>query len=209
MAVVKGPLFSLDASGSVAGAIVFSKWKGRNYVRQRVIPSNPKSGGQVGRRAMMRFLSQHWVDVTGADITSWQDLADALVASKFNAFVSEHMKNWHNFLAPSHAYPATRVGTPSDNILTAVAWEQNRIKITLAGSALGDNWGVIIFAALGAAVTPAVGNAVLVPEDITISAHSFYWTPHVGDVDAQWTFDSIAFSDDGVKATAGGPQSTS
>lgn len=50
MAKVTSPLMSLDASGSVAGAITFSKWKGRNYVRQLVIPANPRSSGQVASR---------------------------------------------------------------------------------------------------------------------------------------------------------------
>lgn len=51
MAKVTSPLMSLDASGSIAGAITFSKWKGRNYVRQLVIPANPRTAGQQAARA--------------------------------------------------------------------------------------------------------------------------------------------------------------
>lgn len=50
MAKVTSPLMSLDASGTVADALVFSKWKGRNYVRQHVIPSNPQSTAQQAVR---------------------------------------------------------------------------------------------------------------------------------------------------------------
>jgi len=46
MAKVTSPLMSIDASGSIASTIVFSKWKGRNYVRQLVVPANPRSAGQ-------------------------------------------------------------------------------------------------------------------------------------------------------------------
>lgn len=53
MAKVTSPLMSLDASGSIAGAITFSKWKGRNYVRQLVIPANPRSAGQQATRAAL------------------------------------------------------------------------------------------------------------------------------------------------------------
>lgn len=53
MAKVTSPLMSLDASGSVAGAITFSKWKGRNYVRQLVIPANPRTSGQQATRAAL------------------------------------------------------------------------------------------------------------------------------------------------------------
>lgn len=53
MAKVTSPLMSLDASGSIAGALTFSKWKGRNYVRQLVIPANPRTSGQQENRAAL------------------------------------------------------------------------------------------------------------------------------------------------------------
>ena len=203
MVRVYGPAMSLDASGTLANTLVFSKWKGRNYVRERVIPSNPKSGAQTGRRAMMKFLAQGWAALAGVDQATWDDLADNLVASPFNAYVSANMKGWHNFLAPSEGTPPTRTGTPSDNALTAAVWEENRIKLSLAGAALGDNWGIVIFAKVAGAVTPAVGNGILVEPDLTIAAHDVYWTPpEVGT----WHFNSIAFSDDGAQAAAGGAQ---
>lgn len=53
MSKVSGPLMSMDASGKLADAIVFSKWKGRNYVRQLVIPYNPQSASQQETRAAL------------------------------------------------------------------------------------------------------------------------------------------------------------
>ncbi len=193
----------MDASGTIGDAITFSKWKGRAYVRERVIPSNPKSGGQTGRRSMFKFLSQVWTDVITADRATWDDLADQLVASDFNAYVSLNMKDWHNFLAPSKTLARARTNTPSDNVLTAAVWEENRIKLTLSGAALGDNWGIAIFAKSGGAVTAAVGNAIIVEADTTIAAHDIYWTPPSV---ATWHFNSHAFADDGAMAAAGGAQ---
>jgi hypothetical protein len=46
MAKVTGPLMSMSASGQIGKAIVFAGWKGINYVRQFVIPSNPQSADQ-------------------------------------------------------------------------------------------------------------------------------------------------------------------
>jgi hypothetical protein len=204
MVKVYGPMMSLDASGTLGDAITFSKWKGRNYVRERVIPSNPKTGAQVGRRAMFKFLSQAWDALTAAQKATWQDLADELVASPFNAYLSFNMRMWHNFYAPTQLLPAARAGTPSDNALTAAAWEENRIKLTLSGSALGDAWGIIIFAALTTGFDNAVGTTILVEIDDTIASHDFYWTPP--DVTTYY-FNSIAFSDDGAKAAAGGEKS--
>lgn len=52
-AKVTSPLMSLDASGSIASALTFSKWKGRNYARQLVIPANPQTEEQQGVRAKL------------------------------------------------------------------------------------------------------------------------------------------------------------
>ena len=50
MAKVKGPLMSMEASGSIAGAITFAKWKGQAYVRGLVIPKNNMSEDDGDRR---------------------------------------------------------------------------------------------------------------------------------------------------------------
>jgi hypothetical protein len=204
MVKVYGPMMSLDASGTLADTITFSKWKGRNYVRERVIPSNPKSGAQTGRRAMFKFLSQNWAGVSAGDQTSWQTLADELVASPFNAYMRQNMANWHNFLAPSELFSATRGGTPSDNALTAAVWEENRIKLTFAGSNLNDYWGKLIFAQIGSSITESVGLCIIAELETTIASHDIFWTPPSV---ATWFFDSITFSDDGAKASPGGEQS--
>src|ERR1043165_9281127 len=47
MAKVKGPLMSMEASGTVGDTITFDK---RGFVRQRVIPTNPQSDSQGNTR---------------------------------------------------------------------------------------------------------------------------------------------------------------
>lgn len=204
MARTVGPLMSLDASGSIGKAITFSKWKGRNYVRRLVKPSQPRSGAQVGRRAMMRFLAQRWDAVSTAEKATWQDHADRLVASLFNAYVSLNMQGWHNFLAPSVMYPPTRTVEPSDKILSAALWEENRIKITAAGTAPPtDAWGIIIFASTTGTFDTSVGNAVLAELSDDEASQTFYWTPP-GAVGATWYFDSRTFTEDGSLGDEGG-----
>jgi len=53
MAKTSGPLMSLDASGSFAKTLTYAKWKGRNYVRHLVTPSNPQSVGQQTARGAL------------------------------------------------------------------------------------------------------------------------------------------------------------
>ena len=50
MAKVNAPLFSFNAAGKLANALVYFGWKGLDCVRSYVIPSNPKTAGQTTQR---------------------------------------------------------------------------------------------------------------------------------------------------------------
>lgn len=106
MASITGPLHSDDASGKFAGSIVYSKWKGRNYARQLVTPSNPKSAAQVGIRVMMKWLSQIWSSLSAPDKATWDTLAEASQVSSFNAMVGNNLARWQANAGPTQAYPA-------------------------------------------------------------------------------------------------------
>jgi len=77
MAKVKGPLMSLEASGSVANTITFSTWKGRPYVRQLVTPSNPSTAGQIAIRKVLGSIAK------AARLVLTQKTDVALVGSPF------------------------------------------------------------------------------------------------------------------------------
>ncbi len=162
MASVKGPLFSLDASGTVAGAVVFSKWKGRNYVRRHAVPSNPKSPGQLGVRAMMKFLSQYWTTLSANDKADWETRAEVTNVSPFNAYVAYNMRRWGTYAGPSQTDPATEadaVGTIANEGATAGS---RSILLDIEVTVLAQNWGVIIHRDPLTAFTPSRSNAVQV-----------------------------------------------
>jgi hypothetical protein len=77
MAKVTGPLFSLEASGTVGGVVTYSQWKGRPYVRRHVIPLNPFSADQVAARNRVRCLASAvlWCNAT-AMVESGETLDD-------------------------------------------------------------------------------------------------------------------------------------
>lgn len=66
MAIVTGPLISLDARGGFAGTLVATAWKGRKVMRQLVTPANPKSTFQEDARNSVRVtgIAQHWANFT-------------------------------------------------------------------------------------------------------------------------------------------------
>lgn len=71
MAKVSAPFLSLDASGTVASTLTASKWKGRNYMRLRVIPSNPETADQKTVRSVLGTLAK----AASAVLTSAADVA--------------------------------------------------------------------------------------------------------------------------------------
>ncbi len=91
MAKTKGPLFSISASGALAKTLVYGAWKGIDYVRQYVIPANPKTEDQQEQRGFFTTAIDAWhVDgYTKDDVTAWNlyALAQKIAASGFNMFV--------------------------------------------------------------------------------------------------------------------------
>lgn len=173
MVKLTAPMMSFDAAGKLGNAVVFSKWKGRNYARALVTPANPRSGGQVGARSMMRFLSQNWAALSAADKATWETIADANQISTFNAYMGQSMRNWRNFLAPSQQATIDRTGSPV--LLTSEAAAAGVRQITLSFELLTEvlNWGVMIFRETSATVVTAVTNCVQVV--LADSATTFAW----------------------------------
>lgn len=168
MVKLTAPMMSLGASGTIAGSIVFSNWKGRAYARSHVIPSNPKSALQVSLRGMMKFLSQAWASVGSTPQGTWADLAAAGTYSPFNAFVSKNQMRWREFQAPSQATPAAETGTAPEATLDSATGGERHIDLEFTITTLNDVWGVVIFRSPTTTFTPSVANAIVVlPVDST------------------------------------------
>lgn len=160
MALVKAPALSLEASGKLGNAIVFSKWKGRAYVRSLVTPANPKSGGQVGMRAMFKFLSQDWANIGATPQATWETRANQAIVSPFNAYISYNQFRWRDFLAPSASDPAEDVLT--DPVMGALSATPGVRSVTLSQivTTENDGWGVAFFRSLTGTFTPAFDNLI-------------------------------------------------
>lgn len=77
MAKTTAPFLSLAASGTFAKTLTASKWKGRSYMRLRVIPSNPKTVGQLTNRSIIGTMAK----AAHAVLTSFADVLN--VGSQF------------------------------------------------------------------------------------------------------------------------------
>lgn len=112
MAKVTGPLMSMDASGKFAGALVFSKWKGRPTVRQLVIPANPQSTNQTAQRNMVRVLGagQHF-----AQLTTQKQSTETVTDKVALTALAPAGQAWNGFLVKS------AIGSGSVNYTAAAA----------------------------------------------------------------------------------------
>ncbi len=116
MAKVTSPLFSFDARGQVGKAIVFSYWKGINYVRQFVIPANPQSADQVAVRDLITDASVAWklgstvgaVNINSAYKLAYTTAAAGNAYSGFNLYIKDCVaKNAGKDYDGSFAAPTT------------------------------------------------------------------------------------------------------
>lgn len=87
MAKVNAPLFSFNASGKIAKALVYFCWKGLDVVRSYVVPSNPKTAAQTTHRG---YLS--------AAVTAIH-VAQALAANSFVALDAAAYALWGSCFA--------------------------------------------------------------------------------------------------------------
>ena len=53
MAKLRGPLFSLSATGAIAKTLVYFGWKGLKVARQYVVPANPQTSAQTTQRGYL------------------------------------------------------------------------------------------------------------------------------------------------------------
>lgn len=97
MVKLTAPMMSLAASGTLAKAVVFATWKGVPYARTRVIPSNPRTGLQVGMRAGVSAAPPFWnVGLNAAGRLLWNNAVGAEAISGYNLFCRVGQQNVRN-----------------------------------------------------------------------------------------------------------------
>jgi len=100
MAKVFAPFLSIGATGTVAKTLTASTWKGREYMKQRFIPSNPNSSRQQARRASFSDGVSKWrfrTDLISAtQKTLWESYGAKIQVSGFNRFMQKYLEQNYN-----------------------------------------------------------------------------------------------------------------
>lgn len=122
-----GPLLSMRASGQIGKTMVFSKWKGRAYVREYVEPSNPQTTEQTHTRDCFSWLQRVYKTAPALFVEPWarytngKVLTDRNAFTKFNLPVLRDMADLDNMVFSPGAFgglpPASCVCTPGNDQL--------------------------------------------------------------------------------------------
>lgn len=118
MSVLTGPLFSLTASGTVGKALTYSHWRGRQYVRTRVIPRNPRSAEQVSNRNAFTNLSRLWTQLPAEFQDTWtvsakgRPLTNRNLMVKANLSTLEFNDSWLQVITSPGSAPAGALTAP-------------------------------------------------------------------------------------------------
>ena len=136
---------SLDASGTVAKTLTFAKWKGRNYVRQTVIPANPDTPKQQSFRAVFKFITQIFGTLSTLIQGRWKDVADPLSITALNAMVSDNadsFKSGKGLRKDPTLAPGASEAAPTNG--AAVAGIQ-QLTVTWNDSVGANDWATLIY----------------------------------------------------------------
>jgi hypothetical protein len=150
---------SMDASGTVANAITFSRWRGRQYVRRHVVPSNPSTSFQVGIRAMLAVLANQWASIGLSFQASWAHPAALVNLLPFHAYIRDNMRRWRDNRGVSQSYPPPETLTPELPVLTATGHERYAL-LGLDASGYAGTWLFTLHRELGVIAAPTYANCV-------------------------------------------------
>ena len=186
---------SVDASGTYGKALVFSKWKGRNYVRERVTPTNPKAPKQCGVRSMMGFLANQWYGLSVPNKATWDDAALARQISSFNQYASHNLDRWQTFAAPTKAFPAAEASTGLTVTTQTLTGDIGFATIQITPSGATSIWGLLIFRDDAAITAPSWANCIAVIEADGANPVTYVDSPLEAGT---WHYRTAVFNVDGI-----------
>lgn len=140
MAKVTGGLLSLGATGTIGESITFGSWKGVKYARQRVIPANPRSTGQVNNRNLFTNGGNIYKLAGSLLRAPWDRAAVGQPKTGRNIFQGSFNKNLQaqTDLSLMEFSPGAKGGLPADAVVATPA--QTSIALAFTNPAPPDGW---------------------------------------------------------------------
>lgn len=171
---LKGPLSSLKASGTVADVLTFSTSKKGAYAKTHRKPANPKTGLQVGSRAMVGFLAKEWRNLTAVQMATWFETAITEKVANYHVYIAANTRDWRHNLPPSKIYPRPEATAPYGKPWVFAGAKQSAIKIQTNIWGAGNLWGYLIFRGTTSGFTSNREHAIAAVHRAP-STNTIYW----------------------------------
>ncbi len=178
MAKLKAPLMSLGAAGQLGKALVFFPWKGLDLVREFVIPSNPRTSGQVTQRGYMTTAVDE-VHTQQAAATNPLS-ADDIQAYGLLASLRSSPRTWFNELVKllvdqlvaslSAEFPCDGTSTPGAGQILMSVYDNNG-NMTTGDFWYGTSKTALIYSEAGTLLT---GEFTATPTGL-VAGVKYYW----------------------------------
>jgi hypothetical protein len=83
-------IFGSRFSGTLGKDLVASSWKGKEYVREYVVPTDPKTVLQLEHRKIWREAVEAWHALPDEERAAWDREAEGITG--FNLFVGRYVR---------------------------------------------------------------------------------------------------------------------
>ena len=188
---------SEQASGTMAGKLTFSSWKGRPYVKVNADRDNPDTELQSFRRQEFAFLKQAWSkDLTDADRATWTALAEKNDTSPATAFFQENTPLDNDDWGP-HKQQGATPGGPIDLPHPSTAFEAgtHAVRLHYKFFHTGTLWGIRIISQF----EPAGPNELRCLKIFSaLPSPTTHRTPWFPVKPGTYSFDAWAFDNSGL-----------
>ena len=140
MAKITSPLLSLGGSGTIGKAVTFSKWKGRPYARQRVVPANPNTTAQQQTRGVFKNGQLLYKQSPAIAREPWQRFVAGQAQTEWNAFTGRFISDLRgdSDLADMTFSPGAKGGLPPVGVVLTPT--NSQITVAFTNPAAPTGW---------------------------------------------------------------------
>lgn len=142
MSKVRGPLLSMRAAGQIGTSQVYATWRGVPYVRQYVVPANPRTTAQMQVRSPFRWLQDAYRSIPGALAAVYEAYTEGrpLIARNGWTRVNLAALNAQNDISNITFSPGARGGPAPDSI--TVTPGSGSLQVDISTAALPTGWSI-------------------------------------------------------------------
>jgi hypothetical protein len=143
MARTTAPLLSWSASGQIAQTQVYSRWKGRGYVRRYVIPANPNTTDQQETRNTFKWLNNFARYLPAGALDAWTLYAANAQITERNGIIKQNLSNLRSQANLNNLImsPSAGGGLVASSVSAAAGVGQ--IDATIVAPTLPTGWTIV------------------------------------------------------------------